>query len=101
MNDLALQHAEDALPADFVDGLLDRKEASAYLASIGVRRTPATLAKIFSTRDDGPPCVHHGRRPLYPKRLLHEWAMRQLTQLRRSAREPRQPSAGSAAPSAS
>ncbi len=74
-----MEHPEDALPADFVDALLDRREASAYLASIGVRRTPKTLAKIYSTRDDGPPCVHHGRRPLYPKRKLHEWAMRQLT----------------------
>lgn len=74
-----MEHPEDALPADFVDALLDRCEASDYLASIGVRRTPKTLAKIYSTRDDGPICVHHGRRPLYPKRKLHEWAMRQLT----------------------
>lgn len=74
-----MEHPEDALPADFVDALLDRRQASAYLASIGVRRTPKTLAKIYSTRDDGPPCVHHGRRPLYSKRKLHEWAMRQLT----------------------
>lgn len=74
-----MEHPEDALPADFVDALLDRREASAYLASIGVRRTPKTLAKIYSTRGDAPPCVHQGRRPLYPKRKLHEWAMRQLT----------------------
>lgn len=83
-----MEHPEDALPPGFVDALLDRREASAYLASIGVRRSPKTLAKIFSTRDDGPPCVHDGRRPLYPKRQLHEWGMRQLTALRCSAREP-------------
>lgn len=85
-----MDHPEDALPDDFVDALLDRREASQYLASIGVKRTPATLAKIFSTRDDGPPCVHDGRRPLYPKRLLHEWGMLQLTALRSSSRKHRE-----------
>ncbi|MBL8544341.1 MAG: hypothetical protein JNJ63_11100 [Hyphomonadaceae bacterium] len=85
-----MEHPEDALPADFADALLDRREASAYLASIGVRRTPKTLAKIYSAREDGPPCVHHGRRPLYPKRKLHEWAMRQLT-LQHSRARPTQP----------
>ena len=79
------EHPEDALPADFVEAMLDRREASVYLASVGVRRTPKTLAKIYSTRDDGPPCVHHGRRPLYSKRRLHEWGMRQLTIVRASA----------------
>jgi hypothetical protein len=83
------EHPEDALPEDFVDALLDRREASAYLQSIGVRRTPATLAKLFSIGGDGPPCVHDGRRPLYPKRQLHEWGVGRLTMLRRSARETR------------
>lgn len=83
------EHPEDALPADFTDGLLDRREASAYLASIGVRRTPKTLAKIYSTRDDGPPCIHHGRYPRYPKRKLHEWGMRQLSAVRSSPRPTR------------
>lgn len=68
--------------------LLSREEASAYLATIGVRRRPATLAKLFCTRSDGPPCVHDGRKPYYPKRLLHDWGMRQLTHLRRSSSEP-------------
>ncbi|MBL8550507.1 MAG: hypothetical protein JNJ73_11025 [Hyphomonadaceae bacterium] len=80
---------EDVLPVDFVDELLDREQASAYLASIGVRRRPATLAKLFSTRSDGPPCIHDGRKPFYPKRQLHEWGVRQLTQLRRSSSERR------------
>ena len=94
-----MEHPEDALPADFVDALLDRREAAAYLASIGVRRTPKTLAKIYSTRNDGPPCVHHGRRPLYPKRKLHEWAMRQLTlQHVRAGRSGAQPSQGDMRP---
>lgn len=67
--------------------LLSREEASAYLATIGVRRRPATLAKLFCTRSDGPPCVHDGRKPYYPKRLLHDWGMHQLTHLRRSSSE--------------
>jgi len=84
-----IEHPEDALPENFVDALLTRDDASIYLASIGVRRKAATLAKIFSTRADGPPCVHDGRRPLYPKRQLHVWGMRQLTALRASSRSPR------------
>lgn len=74
---------------DFVDELLTREEASAYLATIGVRRRPATLAKLFCTRSDGPPCIHDGRKPYYPKRQLHEWGMRQLTQPRQSSSERR------------
>jgi hypothetical protein len=71
----ASTHPEDAIPADFEDALLTRREASEYLATIGVRRKPATLAKIFSIGADGPPCRHDGRKPLYPKRSLHAWAM--------------------------
>jgi hypothetical protein len=80
-------HPEDAIPEDFVDELLDRVQASAYLASIGVRRTPATLAKLFSTRSPGPPCVHEGRKPLYPKRELHQWGASLLIGMRRSSRQ--------------
>lgn len=80
---------EDLLPEDFSDELLDREQASAYLASIGVRRRPSTLAKIFCTRSDGPPCIHDGRKPFYPKRQLHVWGIRQLTQMRRSSSERR------------
>jgi hypothetical protein len=71
------------------DELLTREEASAYLATIGVRRKPATLAKLFCTRSDGPPCIHEGRKPYYPKRLLREWGLQQLTALRRSSSERR------------
>jgi len=81
--------SDEALPPDFADELLTRKEASAYLATIGVRRRPATLAKLFCTRSDGPPCVHDGRKPFYPKRQVHDWGIRQLTQLRRSSSERR------------
>lgn len=85
------EHPEDELPADFVEAMLNRSEASAYLASIGVRRTPKTLAKIYSTSDDGPPCIHRGHRPLYSKRKLHEWGMRQLTRVRASPRPRAEP----------
>jgi hypothetical protein len=81
-----MEHPEDALPEDFVDAMLSRLEASAYLAGIGVRRSPRTLAKILSTRADGPPCVHEGRYPRYAKRGLHEWGMRKLTEVRARAR---------------
>jgi len=87
----ALEHPEDALPEGFIDALLTRREAAAYLSSIGVKRAPATLAKLFCIGGDGPPCHHDGRRPLYPKGLLHAWGMRQLTQLRRSSADVRRP----------
>lgn len=81
--------SDEELPIGFVDDLLTREEASAYLATIGVRRRPATLAKLFCTRSDGPPVIHDGRKPYYPKRQLHEWGMRQLTQPRHSSSEKR------------
>ena len=71
------------------DVLLTRQEASLYLSSLGIRRSPATLAKLFCMRSDGPPVVHHGRKPLYPKRLLLAWAESQITAVRRSSSEPR------------
>lgn len=82
-----LEHPEDALPEGFTDGMLTRAEASAYLSSIGVPRTIGTLAKLYSSSDDGPPCGHRGRIPFYAKRALHQWAMRQLTQMRRGSHE--------------
>jgi hypothetical protein len=71
------------------DRLLTRQEASHYLGTLGIRRSPATLAKLFCMRSDGPPCVHHGRKPLYPRRLLLAWAEAQLTGVRHSSSEPR------------
>jgi hypothetical protein len=82
---------EDDLPQDFVDALLTRAEASTYLASIGVRRRVSTLAKVHSLGAGGPPCVTHGRKPLYPKRDLHAWGMRQLVDVRRTRRLPTNP----------
>lgn len=71
------------------DTLLTRKEASRELATMGIRRAPSTLAKIFCTRSDGPPCLHLGRTPYYPKSRLHAWARSQLTDLRSSSSQPR------------
>ena len=48
---------------DAEDRLLNRKEASTELLRMGIRRSPSTLAKVFCTRSDGPPCVHLGRTP--------------------------------------
>ena len=71
------------------DPLLSRKEASTELLRMGIRRSPSTLAKIFCTRSDGPPCTHLGRTPYYPKSLLHSWARSQLSGLRSSSSQPR------------
>lgn len=88
MSGLSLDGVEDVL--------LTRKEASTELLQMGIRRSPATLAKIFCTRSDGPPCVHLGRTPYYPKSLLHAWARGQLTGLRSSSSQPRRAGAWSA-----
>ena len=80
------------------DILLNRKEASTELLRIGIRRSLATLAKIFSTRSDGPPCTHLGRTPYYPRQKLHEWARSQLTALRSSSIQPWRSSDWSAPP---
>lgn len=77
------------IPPDADDRLLNRKEASRELAALGIRRAPSTLAKIFCTRTDGPPCTHLGRTPYYPRSALHAWARSQLTQLRSSSSQPR------------
>jgi hypothetical protein len=76
---------------DTEDTLLNRKEASSELLRMGIRRSPSTLAKVFCTRSDGPPCVHLGRTPYYPKRMLHDWARSQLTAVRSSSSQPRRP----------
>ena len=76
-------------PGETDDILLTRKEASRVLATLGIRRAPSTLAKIFCTRSDGPPCTHLGRTPYYPRSKLVEWAESQLTGLRSSSSQPR------------
>ena len=69
--------------------LLTRKEASDFLATLGVRLKPATLARLWSTGGNGPPCVHHRNRPRYPREVLRTWAAEQTTGLMRSPAERR------------
>lgn len=76
---------------DTEDTLLNRKEASSELLRMGIRRSPSTLAKVFCTRSDGPPCVHLGRTPYYPRSMLHDWARSQLTAVRSSSSQARKP----------
>jgi hypothetical protein len=66
------------------DDLLTRAEASAFLLRFGVRMKPSTLARLWSTGGDGPPCVHVRGKPLYPRGVLQTWAEAQSTGLRTS-----------------
>ncbi|GLK50132.1 hypothetical protein GCM10017620_31060 [Brevundimonas intermedia] len=65
--------------------LLTRAEASAFLAQRGIRLKPATLARLWSTRSDGPPCRHIRSKPYYPRNLLEAWAAAQISGLRTGA----------------
>lgn len=71
------------------DVLLTRAEASAYLLTLGIRMKPASLARAYCTRDNGPPCVHIGRKPYYPRDVLRRWAASQVTGLRSSSDKAR------------
>ncbi len=65
--------------------LLTRKEASAFLAQFGIRMKPQTLARIWSTGGDGPPCLHVRSKPYYPRGVLRDWAKSQVGELRAAA----------------
>ena len=78
--------APAAEPVVGADDLLTRKEASDFLLTLGVRLKPSTLARLWSTGGNGPPCVHHRNRPRYPREVLRAWAAQQTTGLRRSPR---------------
>lgn len=69
------------------DVLLTRKEASQFLLTLGVQLKPSTLARLWSTGGNGPPCVHHRNRPRYPRGVLRDWAAAQTTPLQRSSSE--------------
>ncbi len=64
---------------------LTRAEASAVLAEMGIRLKPATLARLWSTAGDGPPCRHIRSKPFYPRHLLEDWARSQITEIRTGA----------------
>lgn len=76
-----------ALPVvETSDGdLLTRKEASAFLAQFGIRLKPETLARIWSTGGDGPPCRHIRHKPYYPRGVLRDWALSQVGELKPAA----------------
>ena len=67
------------------DDLLTRAEASAFLALFGIRMKPATLARLRSTGNDGPPCRHVRSKPHYPRGLLRAWAWSQISDIRTGA----------------
>lgn len=69
---------------------LSRQEASKYLTQRGVKVAPATLARWFSTTNDGPPVVHFGRKPLYPVEQLNDWLRTRMTAPRTSSSIPRE-----------
>jgi len=77
----------DARPAeaDGGDDLLTRAEASAFLTALGVRIKPATLARLWSTGSSGPPCRHIRSRPYYPRGLLRDWGLSQISEVRQGA----------------
>ena len=79
-----------AIGADCWPPNLIRNDASRYLREVhGIPIQPATLAKWFCVRSDGPPAFKFGRTPLYPRAQLDEWAAHRLGQLRRSTSELR------------
>ncbi|MFN3559240.1 MAG: hypothetical protein ACK4UQ_08115 [Brevundimonas sp.] len=67
------------------DDLLTRKEASAFIAGFGVRMKPQTLARLWSTGGDGPPCRHIRHKPFYPRGVLRDWARSQIGELKSAA----------------
>ncbi len=64
---------------------LTRAEASIVLAEMGIRMKPATLARLWSTAGNGPPCRHIRSKPFYPRHLLVAWARSQITEIRSGA----------------
>lgn len=65
--------------------LLTRSEASAFLGQYGIRLKPSTLARLWSTGADGPPCRHIRTKPFYPRGELRAWALSQMGDLRTGA----------------
>ena len=64
------------------EDLLTRQEASAFLEQFGIRMKPATLARMWSTGVNGPPCLHIRSKPFYPRSVLRDWARGQMGELR-------------------
>ena len=75
------QQSADDWPAN-----MRRQVASRYLkVEHGIDFAPATMARYFCQRSDGPPAyIAGGRFPLYPRTELDAWAAKRLGKLRRS-----------------
>lgn len=87
-----IENGSNEVPAaEGRDDLLTRKEASAFLAQLGIRLKPATLARLWSVGGDGPPCRHVRSRPYYPRGLLTAWAQSQISEVRSRAPKSAQP----------
>lgn len=75
---------ELCLPPALKKPRLRRDEASQYLEQAhGIILAPATLATMAS-RGGGPAFQKMNRTPLYPRRVLDEWAIEKLGDLRTS-----------------
>jgi hypothetical protein len=76
-------------PAENWPDNMRRQMASKYLKwKYGIDFAPATMARYFSQRSDGPPAYIAGNRfPLYPKSGLDRWAHQRLGKLCRSTSE--------------
>ena len=70
---------------------LTRAEAAAFLAEMGVRLKPATLARLWSTGGNGPPCRHIRSKPYYPLEMLRQWGLAQIGEVRSGAPAAAQP----------
>lgn len=60
--------------------LLNRSEASGYLAAQGVRVAAKTLANWASAGKDGPPFIYLGSKPYYPQIALENWLSQAIGQ---------------------
>lgn len=72
-------------PAPEGEALLTRAEASTFLSAMGIRLKPATLARLWSTNAGGPPVRHIRSKPFYPRDLLRDWGLAQITEVRTGA----------------
>lgn len=72
-------------PMEQDDDLLTRREASEFLVRFGIRMKPQTLARIWSTGGNGPPCRHIRHKPFYPRGVLRDWALSQIGELKSGA----------------
>jgi len=67
--------------------LLDRRQSSEYLASLGFGAAPRTLAKLASI-GGGPSFRHFGRKVRYERPALLAWAEGRLSPPRTSTSVP-------------